>query len=176
MKRKPSTRLRWWLDDLRGGQDTKIVVGLVVLAVLVTGGFLAARAVADATSAAPTRSSVHLVTMRRTARVRTVAGEAHTVMQTQTIRTPNGVRVVRSPVTRYRVVYRKKVVRSHGRTRTVLHPVTNTRTSTNTQLVTVTRQLTRTQVLTATKPVTVVSTQTETQTVPLTITVTLSVP
>lgn len=187
MKPNPFTRLRWWLDDVRG-QDTKIIVGLLVLAVLVTGGFLAARAVADASSGASTRSKVHIVTMRQKVRVRVhghtvtrwrvrkVAAQAHTVLQTQTIHTPNGIRVVRRPVTRYQVVYRKKVVRSHGGTRTVRQAVTNTKTNTSTQLETVTRELTRTQTLTVTKPVTVVSTQTVTQTVPLTITVTLPVP
>jgi hypothetical protein len=188
------TRFRWWLDDLRGGQDAKVVAGLLVLAVLVTGGFLTARAVADASSPSSTEPSVRIVTTRQKVRVRVhghlvtrwrvrkVYARPHTVMQTQTIRTPNGTRVVTHPVTRYRVVYHKRVVKVNGKTRTELQPVTNTKTlnNTKTELVTVTHQHTSTQVETVTRPVTVVTTttvvSTETDTVPITITVTLPLP
>jgi hypothetical protein len=164
-----------------------------MLALLVLGGFLAARAVAGGSSGATTQGSVRVVTMRQKVRVRVhgrlvtrwrvrkVYEKAKTVLETQTIHTKNGIRVVTHPVTRYQVVYRKRVIREHGKTRTVLQPLTTTQThtSTNTQLVTVTRQVTQTQVRTVTQPVTnvvtttVVSTQTET--VPVTVTITVPI-
>ena len=80
-------------------------------------------------------------------------------MRTQTIRTPNGIRVVTRPLTRYRVVYRKQLVTRSGATRTVTNQVTDSR------------------VVTVTRPVTVVATttvvSTKTATVPITITVTV---
>lgn len=171
------TRLRWQLQDLWDAWDARVIVGVLVLGVLVLGGFLAARAVAHASNSAATRPGVHVLTMREKVPV----GEhgTQTALRTETIHTPTGVRLVTHRVTRYRVVYRKHVVRTHGETRTVLRPVTNTRTSTSTssRLVTVTRQVTDTR--TVTQPVTVVSTttvvSTETQTVPITITVTLPI-
>jgi hypothetical protein len=115
-------------------------------------------------------------------RLRHVYARAETVMQTRTVQTPTGIRLVRRPVTRYQVVYRKHVTTVHGRTRTVLQPVTNTKTltSASTQRVIVTRQVTNTQVITVTQPMTVVATttvvSTETDTLPITITVTVPTP
>jgi hypothetical protein len=185
-------RFRWWLQDLWDPQDARVAVGLLVLAVLVLGGFLAARTVARAASPSEaTAPKLHVVTQRVRVRervhgrvvthwrLRKVYAKARTVMETQTIHTPHGIRVVTHPVTRYHVVYRKHVIKEHGRTRTVLQPVTTsqTRTSTSTQVVTVTRTndrtVTVTQPVTVTETRTVVSTQTETQTVPVTTTVTL---
>ncbi len=185
------TRLRWKLDELRDSPDWKGVAAVVLLAVLVLGGFIAARTVAQASPAPPTQPAVRVVTMRQKVRVRVhghlvtrwrlhkVYAKAQTVLETQTLHTPHGIRVVTHPVTRYQVVYRKHVVRRNGRTRTVLQPLTTTltRTSTNTQLVTVTRQVTNTRTVTVTQPVTVVDTttvvSTETVTVPITITLTI---
>ena len=184
----PLTRLRWRVEELRRGPtDGKVVVGsLLALALLVGGGFAAARAVAGASSAQSKRTAVRIITTRQKVRVRVhgrlvtrwrtrkLYAEARTVMQTQTIHTAHGIRVVRRPVTRYQVVYRK------GKTSTVSHPVTDvqTLTNTNTQLVTVTNHVTDTQ--TVTQPITVVETttvvSTETQTVTLPITVTVTVP
>ena len=170
-----------------------MTVGLLGLLVLVIGGFVAARAVAHASNVAATEPAVRVVTTRQKVLVRVhghlvtrwrthkIYEKGQTVLETQTIHTPTGVRLVTRPVTRYRVV--KHVVRVHGKTRTVVQPVTDTRTrtSTNTQLVTVTHQSTDTR--TVTQPVTVVQTttvvstetqtETETVTVPITITVTL---
>jgi hypothetical protein len=192
------TRIRWKLDELRDSPDGKAVAAVAMLAVLVLGGFLAARAVAGSSSAAPsTQSGVRVVTMRQKVRVRVhgrlvtrwrlkkVYAKAQTVLETRTIHTPHGTRVVTRPVVHYHVVYRKRVIRRNGRTRTVLQPLTTTQTktstNTNTQLVTVTHQVTDTRTVTITQPVTVidtttvVSTQTQTETVPVTITVTLPV-
>ena len=189
--RAPSlfTRVRWWLADLWVEQDARVVAGLVVLVLLALGGVAAARTVARASSPAPAQASVRVTTMRQKVRVmvhghlvtrwrtRKVYSRAQTVMQTETIQTPNGTRVVTHPVVRYRIAYRKHVVTVNGKTRTVLQPVTNAQTVTNTktQVVTSTRQVTdRT---TVTQPVTVVDTttvvSTVTETVPITVTVTV---
>jgi hypothetical protein len=189
MRPDPSlfTRIRWRLSDLRAEQDARVVVGLVVLALLAVGGVAAARAVARASSGGPTRTGVRVVTMRQKVRVRVhghlvtrwrtrkVYARAQTVMQTQTIRTSHGLRVVTRPVVHYRVAYRKHVVTVNGKTHTVLQPVTDaqTITSTKTQLVTSTRQVTDKEVTTVTQPVTTTVVSTETDTVALTVTVTV---
>jgi hypothetical protein len=97
-------------------------------------------------------------------RVRRVIAKAQTVLETETLRTPNGIRVVTHPVTRYRVVYRKHFVKVRGKTRTVLQPLTTTQTltKTSTELVTVTHQVTQ--------AVTTTVVTTETDTLPLTVT------
>jgi hypothetical protein len=185
------TRLRWRLEELRDAQDAKVIVGVLLLAALTIGGFLAARTVARSSAvAAPSRA--HVVTLRQRTRLqgrvvthwrlRTVKGGAQAVMHT--LRSPDGVRVLTRPVSRTRVVYRKQVVMVHGQARTVLQPVTSvqtlTRSSTNTQLVTVTRRVTNTVTVqhqvTAVVTTTVVSTKTVTQTVTLPITVTVTLP
>jgi hypothetical protein len=151
-----------------------VLVGVLVLAALVAAGFLAARAVADASNSASvrvitTRQKVlvrlhsHVVTRGR---IRKVYEKPQTVLETQTIHTPTGVRLVTHRVVRNRVVYRKHVVKVHGKTRTVQQPVTNTRT--------VTHQVTDSR--TVTHPVTVVETTkvVSTQTLPVTTTVTVT--
>lgn len=178
-------RFRWWLQDLWDARDAKIALGMLVLAVLVVGGFLAARTVAHASADSTNRPKVHVVTLRQRVRTRVhghvvtrwrlrkVYAKAQTVMQTRTIHTAHGTRVVTRPVTRYHVVYRKHVVRKNGKTRTVLRPVTTSQTRTNTQLVTVTRQVTDNRTVVVTQPVTTTVVSTETDTVPVTVTVTL---
>jgi hypothetical protein len=200
MKPPLRIRIRWWLADLlelslsrlrdRVDQlpgaptDPRIVLGsLLVLALLVGGGFAAARAVAGASSG---ESEVRIITTRQKVQVkvhghivtrwrtRELYAEAKTVMQTQTIQTPHGIKLVRRPVTRYQVVYRK------GGTRTLSRPVTDVQTLTNTstRLVTVTNHVTDTA--TITQPETIVDTttvvSTETDTLPVTVTVTLPGP
>lgn len=179
------TRFRWWLQDLWDAQDARVALGVLVLAVLVLGGFLAARTVAHASTDSTTGTKLHVVTLRQRVRtlvhghvvtrwrLRKVYAKAQTVMQTQTIHTPHGIRVVTHPVTRYHVVYRKHVVKKNGRTRTVLQPVTTSQTRTSTQLVTVTRQVTNNQTVVVTQPVTSTVVSTETDTVEVTVTVTL---
>lgn len=185
------TRFRWWLEELWDERDARMVVVPAVLVVLILGGFFAARAVAHTSSTSSTGAPVHAVNVRQKVHVRVhgrlvtrwrtrrVFAEARTVLQTQTIQTPSGTRVVTRPVTRYHVVYRKHVVTVNGRTSTVLEPVTSTQTLTNTKtdLVTVTHGVTSTDVETITEPVTVVRTTTvvSTETVPA-ITITVTVP
>jgi hypothetical protein len=183
------TRIRWRLGDLWAQQDARLIVGLLVVLALAGGGLAAARVVAQASSTSPAPSGVKVVTMREKVRVkvhghlvtrwrtRRVYARAHTVMQTETIHTPHGTRVVTRRVVRYHVAYRKKVIKVNGKTRTVMQPVTSSQTVTNsrTQVVTNTRQVTETRTDTVTQPVTVVVTttvvSTETDTVPVTVTV-----
>jgi hypothetical protein len=163
------TRLRWRLQELRDANDAKVIAGLLLLLALTFGGFFAARTVARA-SADP-RAATRMVTLRQNVRVggqgravtrwrlRRLYSQAQTLMRTQTIQTPGGIRLVTHPVIRYRVVYRKGLVTRPGETRTVTRQVTDSR------VVTVTRQVT----MVATT--TVVSTKTDT--LPITITVTV---
>jgi hypothetical protein len=181
--------MRWRLGDLWAQQDARLIVGLLVVLVLAAGGLAAARVVAQASSTSPAPSGVKVVTMRQKVRVkvhghlvtrwrtRKVYARAHTVMQTHTIHTAHGTRVVTRPVVHYRVAYRKRVIRVNGKTRTVMQPITTGQTITNTrtQVQTSTRQVTETRSNTVTQPVTVVQTttvvSTETDTVPITVTV-----
>jgi hypothetical protein len=163
------TRLRWRLQELLDADDAKVIAGLLLLLLLTFGGFLAARTVARASS--DPRAATRIVTLRQKVRVggpghvvtrsrlRRLYSQAQTVMRTQTIQTPQGIRLVTRPVTRYRVVYRRDLVTRPAETRTVTRPVTDSR------VVTVTRRVT----MVATT--TVVSTKTDT--LPITITVTV---
>lgn len=196
-------RIRWWFEDLLEASplsrvlerveevraapvDGRVVLGsLLVVVLLVGGGFAAARAVAGGSGGEAKSSAIRVVTTRQLVRVkvhghvvtqwrtRRLYAKARTVMQTATIHTPYGIKVVRRPVTRYQVVYRKR------RTTTLSQPVTDVRTLTNTstrtQLVTATDHVTDTQ--TITQPVTVAVTttvvSTETDTLPVTVTITV---
>jgi hypothetical protein len=179
-------RFKWWVADrrdaIRGSSDAKLVLALGLVAVLGAGGYIAAGKVTQA--GAGTTGSSDLVRLVRTVRepvtvrihghtvvrwrVRreVVRARAQTVLQTQTVQTPGGTKVITRPV----VTYRKQVVRLRGKTRTVVvaKTVTNSQTSTVSQ--------TQTDVRTVTQPVTVVQTQTVTSTVTepaVTVTVTL---
>lgn len=176
------TRIRWRLEELRHLDDARLVVGLIAVAALSLGGFLAARAAtrASAGPAAVTREVTlrqkvrvrehgHIVTKWR---VRRLYSQAQTVLRTQTISTPNGIRVVTRPVTRYRRVYRNR-------------PAAPTKTITVTRAGTVTRTgtvapVTVSNSVTVTRPVTVVETTTAvatvTDTLPITVTVTVPLP
>jgi hypothetical protein len=154
------TRLRWRLEELRHVDDAKIIGGLLLIVALTLGGFLAARTIAR--TSAGSRSATRVVTVRQKVRVREhghvethwrvrrLYAQAQTVMRTQQIRTPKGVRLV----TRRLVVYRNRPTR------------------------TVTRQVTDSRVVTVTQQVTVVKTTTavSTQTITLPITITVTVP
>ena len=166
------TRLRWRLEELRDSQDARVVVGILVLAVLVLGGFLAARTVARASTATPSSATTRMITLRQRVHVirhghvvtrwrsRTVSAQVLTVMQTRTLDSANG------PVT------------LPGKTRTVLQQVRPTGAAT--RLVTVTREVTDSRVVTVEQPVTVVDTttvvSTETESLPFTTTVTVPLP
>jgi hypothetical protein len=173
-------RLTWWLADIRyaieHSSDAKFVGVLALVAVLAGGGYLAAHEVSHtgaAKGALPHR--VRLVTMREPAKkpthahtiIRWRAGrkvvetQGHTVMQTETVQTPAGMKVITHPVDRFQVVYRKKVVTKNGKTSTVVVPQTVTNSQTSTVL------RTQTAVRTVTQPVTVVETRTVVSTVTL---------
>lgn len=194
-------KLRMWLDDAQfwfSSIDGKLVGALAAGAVLLAGGFFAAKNLTSrAAAAGDSQKIVRLVTTvpvtvrdhgRKVVRYRRkiVYAQASTTLETQTIRTPEGTRVVTRPVTRYHVVYRKKVVTRNGHARTVLQPVTSTQSLASTDLVTTTATrtatVTQTQPVTVTQPVTdtqVVTTTvvtTETDTLPVTVTVTVTLP
>jgi hypothetical protein len=190
-------RLRWWLTDIRDAvehsSDAKFVGGLVLVAVLAGGGFMAAHAVSRtgaANGALPHQT--RLVTVREPRKMfihghtvvrwhagrRVIETQANTVMQTETVQTPSGTKVVTRPLTRLQVVYRKKVVTKHGKASTVVVPQTVTDLHTNTLASTETRVQTVTQPMTVVQTRTLVSTvtaPTTTVTLPGT-TVTVTVP
>jgi hypothetical protein len=194
-------RFKWWVADrrdaIKGSSDAKLVLALGLLAVLAAGGYIAAGKISQA--GAGTTGSSDLVRLVRTVRqpvtvrihgrkvvrwrVRreVVQARAQTVLQTQTVRTPGGTKVITRPV----VIYRKQVVTRRGKPHTVVVAKTVTdsqtstvsKTSTVSQISTVSR--TQTNVQTVTQPVTVVQTQTVTSTVTepaVTVTVTLPLP
>ena len=163
------TRVRWRLEELRHPADAKLIVGVIAVAALSLGGFLVARATtrASAGSAAVTRE----VTLRQKVRVhehgrlvtrwrvRRLYSQAQTVLRTQTISTPNGIRVVTRPVTRYRRIYRDRPA-APARTVTVIRPgaaapVTVSNSVTVTQPVTVVETTTAVSTVTDTLPITV---------------------
>jgi hypothetical protein len=176
-----------------------VLTVVLAVALLALGG-LAARQVVRAQASTSTQPLVKLTTtVRQLVRVRknghtvvrwrvrrkVVYARAQTVLQTRTIHTPTGTRVVTRPVTRYHVVYRKHVVTVHGKTRTVNQPVTDvqtqtqTRTQTQTQTVRVTQPVTETQVRTTTQQSTTTVVQTTTVITTITLpgtTVTVTVP
>jgi hypothetical protein len=92
--------------------------------------------------------------------VKRVYAKPTTVMETRTIQTPGGAKVVTRPVVRYQVVYRKKVVLVHGKPVTVRQSVTDTRMLTDTRLLTVTNVVTNERTNTVSQTQTVTRTQT----------------
>ena len=164
-------RFKWWFADIRdaldGSSDAKFVGVLVLVALLAGGGYIAARKVSQAGAGTDPGTSKHLVrlvtTVREPVKVRVhgrtvvrwrvrrkvVAAQAQTVMQRETVQTPGGTRVITHPVVRYRVAYRKKVVRVNGKTSTVSRTQTDVRT--------VTQPVTQTVVSTVTLPGTTVT-------------------
>lgn len=172
-------RIRWWLAGLRdaveGSSDAKFVGAFALVALLAAGGYVAAEKVSQAgagtgasrdlvrvvtTVREPVKTRIHGRTVIRwRVRRKVVQAQAQTVMQTETVKTPSGSKVITRPVVRYRVAYRQKVVTRNGKTRTVDVPQTVTASQTSA----VTR--TQTDVQTVTQPVTVTRTVTATSTV-----------
>jgi hypothetical protein len=160
----PLARLRWRLHDLRATRGAKVVAGLVV-ALLVVAGFLAGRTVGRAPTFASPRLAPRVITVHRRVLNR-VGGHPGSRWRLRTVRTHG--RTVIGPS--LQTVYAVRLVTApgggvHGNTRTVLAPVTDTKTETSTR------------VLTVTHPLTVVSTTTVISTrfvtLPVTVTVTL---
>lgn len=158
------TRVRWRLEDLRHVDDAKVIGGLILALALAAGGVAAAR-IATRASASP-GAAIRTVTVRQAGRVRDhrhavtrwrvrhLYSQAQTVMRTQTISTPNGVRLVTRPVTRYRMVYRNQPAAA-PRTVTVARSVTDSRVVTSTQRLTVVETTTALATVTDTLPITV---------------------
>jgi hypothetical protein len=190
--RNAPSRLRWWLEDHvleTSRADAKVLAVLAGMALLVLGGVAARQVVRAQASTSPQRLVRLTTTVRQQVRVRrhgrttiqwrvrhrVLYAQAQTVLQTATIHTPTGTRVVTRPVTRYHVIYRKRVVTVRGRTQRVRTPVTQTDT------VRVTQPVTATDVRTITlhSTTTVVKTQTTTVITTVTLpgtTVTITVP
>jgi hypothetical protein len=136
--------------------DAALALFLVLLTFLGVGGFFTYRSTAGDT-AAEAESYVPLLTtgtkvvrvrehgkvvLRRVAVVRRIFAKPVTVMETQTIQTPSGIKVVRRPVIHYQPVYRRKVIRLHGKAVTINQVVTDTRMLTDTQFLTTTNVVT----------------------------------
>lgn len=151
------TRLRWRLEELRHVDDAKVIGGLLLIAALTVGGFFAARTVVGPSAGSP--SATRMVTVRHEVRVREhghvltrwhvrrLYAQAQTLMCTQKISTPHGVRLVTRPVTRYRVVYRSHLVTVPAKTVTVTRRVTAVETTTGVATKTVTLPVTITVTL-----------------------------
>jgi hypothetical protein len=180
--------LRWfdadWYRYLRTRYPERLLFLVpALLAVLAFAGYAAVNAMGSSSRSA--QSYVRLdTTVIRTVQVREhgkivikripvvkhIYAKPTTVMETRTVQTPGGVKVVTESVVHYRPVYRRKVVFVHGKPVTVSQIVTNTQMLTDTQLLTVTNEHTSTIVNEHTS--TVVNNQTVSQTVNQTQTVT----
>jgi hypothetical protein len=192
--RNPGAR-RWldphWYHYLRARHpEAALTLFIVLLTCAGVGGFFAYLAT-DANPPAKAQRYVALkttvtkvvrtrehgkVVLKRVAVVRRVFAKPVQVVETQTIQTPGGTKVVTRAVTRYQPVYRRKVITVHGKPVTVSQVVTDTRMLTDTQLLTTTNVVTSTVVnersstvvnertntvnVTVTQPVTIVRTET----------------
>jgi len=184
--------LRWfdadWYRYLRTRYPERLLFLLpAVLALLAWAGYAAVNAMGSSSPAAD--SYVRLdttvirtvkvrehgkVVIKRIPEIKHIFAKPTTVMQTRTVQTPGGTKVVTEAVVRYKPVYRRKVVLVHGKPVTVNQIVTNTRMLTDTQMLTVTNEHTSVVVQNQTVNQTVNQTQTltKTETAPV-VTVTL---
>jgi hypothetical protein len=174
--------LRWvdplWYRYLRRRYPFGTVLTLAILiGALGLGGYAAVVAMGAGSATSDTyvaltttvtrnvKVRVHGRTMvKRIPVVKRVYAKPTTVMETRTIQTPGGTKVVTRPVVRYQVVYRKKVVLVHGKPVTVRQRITDTRMLTDTRLLTVTSM--STVVNERTNTVSQTQTVTRTQTAP----------
>ena len=157
---------RWFDPDWyrylasRMGPDARLLLGVAAVAAIAFAGFFSMRALAGG-DGTHTESYVQLATrVTRAVRVREhgrivvkhipvvrrIYAKPVTVPTTTTVQTPGGTKVVTRSVVRYRPVYRREVVRIHGKSVTVSHVVTDTRMLTDTRLQTVTNEHTSTVV------------------------------
>jgi hypothetical protein len=179
---------KWWWQN-RLSLEIQVGAMLVLLALLLGGGWLAADRLAPA-NAADSSSYVlettvnRVVTVREQGKVvrklvpvvRRILVKRATQYRTEThygtriVTTPGGVRVVREPVIRYVPKVRTRVVTNKGQVRTVSEtrflPTTNIETRTQTAVVTGERTITNTataiQIQTVVNARTVTDTQTAT--------------
>jgi hypothetical protein len=180
--------LRWfdanWYRYLRTRYPERLLfLAPALLALLALAGYAAVNAMGSSSPAAA--SYVRLdttvirtvkvrehgkVVIKRIPEIKHIYAKPVTVMQTRTVQTPGGTKVVTEAVVRYKPVYRRKVVFVHGKPVTVNQIVTNTRMLTDTQLLTVTNE--HTSIVVNDHTSTVVQNQTVNQTVNQTETVT----
>jgi hypothetical protein len=180
--------LRWfdadWYRYLRTRYPERLLfLAPALLALLAFAGYAAVNAMGSSSPAAA--SYVRLdttvirtvkvrehgkVVIKRIPEIKHIYAKPVTVMQTRTVQTPGGTKVVTEAVVRYKPVYRRKVVFVHGKPVTVNEIVTNTRMLTDTQLLTVTNE--HTSIVVNDHTSTVVQNQTVNQTVNQTETVT----
>ena len=175
---------RWvdagWYRYLRAQYPNAALALLVVLLTsLGVGGYFTYRATAGTTTAdaetyVPLMTTVTKVVrvqehgkvvLKRVAVVRRILAKPVTVMETQTIQTSGGIKVVRRPVIHYQPVYRRKVITVHGRAVTINKVVTDTRMLTDTHMLTTTNVVTNEQTVVNTSTVVNEHTNTVNQTV-----------
>jgi hypothetical protein len=189
----------WWHDTIRF--EVKAVATVIVLALMLGGGWIAADRLSSASASGASSPGFtfettveKVVTVREKGRlvrklvpvVRKVFVKRQTRFKTLTdvttdlVRTPGGVRIVRHRVVKLVPVVTKKVVTVNGKTKTLvttqLVPTTNVQTQTLTQTQTQTQTQTdvRTQTQTQTQTDTVTNEQTVTQPVTETVTTTIT--
>ena len=175
--------LRWfdadWYRYLRTRYPERLLILLpVLLGLLAWAGYAAVNAMGS--SKPSTQSYVQLdttvirtvkvrehgkVVIKRIPEIKHIYAKPTTVMETRTLQTPGGTKIVTRPVVRYKPVYRRKVVIVHGKAVTVNQVVTNTRMLTDTQMLTVTNEHTSTVVNDHTSTVVQNQTVNQTQTV-----------
>jgi len=179
--RSPAFWRYWWREGIR--RDIKLLVILVLIPILLVGGYFAASGLTSAQASGGSSSYVlettiqKVVTVREHGRVivkrmpvvvrRTIVKNhtsRETIVDTRVVTTPGGVHYVTRKVLRYVPVVHKRVVTIKGKTTTItetrLVPTIKTQTQTLTNVVNHSE--------TVVQPVTtvVVKTQTETQTLP----------
>lgn len=177
---------RWvdpgWYRYLARRYPNGVAAGaLGLLAVLAFAGYLAVGAMGDGGGSSNAAGGsyvalettvMHTVLVRERGRVvvkhvlavKRIYAKPTTLVQTQTVRTPAGTRVITRPVVRFQPVYRNHVVTVQGKRVTVSRVVTNSQMLTSTQRATVTNEQTNTVVQTQT--VSETATVTRTQTAP----------
>jgi hypothetical protein len=180
-----------WLWHRRVGSEAKIALGVVLLVLLLGGGWFAADRLTGAhasvasTDALVVETTVQkVVTVRQRGRVvrkilpvvkrvylpRETAIALRTKYEKQLVAGPGTVRVVRRLVTTYVPVVNKQLVTVNGKERTVVRTqlMPTTRVQTETQTQTQTRSVTNLQTVTDQQTVTNnrTVTQTQTQTLP----------
>jgi hypothetical protein len=177
---------KWWFRN-RFSLEVRVGGALVLLALLLGGGWVAADRLTPAT-AADSSAYVFETTVKRVVTVRekgkivrklvpvvrrivvhpATQYRTETQYGTRLVRTPGGVRTVRQPVIRYVPEVRTRVVTNNGRVRTVSEtkfiPTTKVETRTETAVVTGERTVTNTavQIQTVVNARTVTDTQTAT--------------
>lgn len=180
---------RWWWRNRAPG-ELKVALGVVVVLVVLVGGYFTADRLTGTSAAASDGVATYayettvqrLVTVREHGRVvvkrvpmvvrRLVVRPVtsfKTVVDTRVIKTPGGTKIVKRKVTRYVPVVHKKVVTRNGKTTTVTETKLVPTVQTQTQVVTNQQTVVNHDTVVVTQPETTVQTVTAT---PDTVTVT----